>query len=588
MTKTPEKATATSPTWQPKDGLSALAGLSNPIMIADADMIIRFVNEAAFQMFRLIEADIRKDLPHFRADEVLDKTIDFFHKKPAFQHGLMDNLKRPHDGKFQIGGKSLAFRMTPQLGDAREITAYVVEWQDRTAIVEGKRQIEALIDGVGTMATLHDEGMIHTRVPLESLEDEYRDVAERVNVMVEGHINTKRVVIDCMQAFADGNFDHEVQQFSGDRGFINEAIENARGAFKDTISEIEEIARNLARGKLDRKVDTSRFKGAYRVIVDALLAAMKELNLTVTDLREQVEQVSSTITQINASAQALSMASQAQSSAVDEISATIEETDQMVKATTRQTEDMRAVVRTTSTYTSEGIGTVEDMVAAMDAIKTSSEAIAKIIKTIDDIAFQTNLLALNAAVEAARAGEHGRGFAVVAQEVRNLAGRSAKAAKETSELIETAAENVSRGVEASAASDSSFRKIHKEMESVTASVDVISDASQEQSKGVEQISASASDLSRTGLEVSSQAEELAAASTQIEASTRQMNEMISKFELAPVRRGSSAGSIDLSALPEELLSQLAAFMPDAAPAKMNGTAKKANGIDQDPRGYSTF
>ena len=590
MSRTPqENAKDSTPDWRPSDGLEAYDMLSTALVIADADFVIQYVNDAAARMFKNVEDDLRKDLPHFRTEEVLHKNIDYFHTDPAHQRALLENLRGPHDAKLHAGGKTIAFRTTPRIGAGGKATGYVVELKNVTTSTENKRQIEILMNEATEMAQDHENGTISSRIPTDELTGEYALVAERVNTMVDSHIEVKRKVVDCMQAFAEGDFDFHIEAFTGDRQFITDAVESARSAFQDTVAEITTIARDIAAGKLDREADTSVFKGAYRIVVTSLIAATGDLNRTLAEIREQVTQISSGITQINSSARSLSHASQTQSGAVDEISAAIEETEQTVRANNQQTAAMRTMVSSATEFANEGIGTVDDMVRAMDSIRSSSEAIAKIIKSIDEIAFQTNLLALNAAVEAARAGEHGRGFAVVAQEVRNLAGRSAKAAKETSDLIAEATRNVARGVDASSASEVAFKKIHTEIGTVKERVDMISDASEEQSKGVEQISCAASDLSKSGLEVSAQAEELAAASSQMESSTTMVREMIDRFHLAPLDKA-AAVPFDLQGITPEMREQLMALL-----AGQPGTAANASkppsargSVDNDPRGYSSF
>lgn len=580
--------------WAPEDGLSAFGILSNPIMIADSDLIIRYVNDAAMNMFRLIEGDICRDLPHFRADSVINKNIDFFHKNATFQRSLISDLKKPHDGRFKIGGKTLGFRLTPVYNHARELTSYVVEWQDLSSVLEGQEQVKNLINSVQEMALKHHEGYINTRVPLENLNGEYKEVAKSVNAMVGGHIGTKRKIIECLQAFANGDFDFEMEKLSGDREFINNAIENARAAFKQTGDEIEEIASSIANGDFDREIDPSKFQGGYQKIVSALKSGIITLNESMLSIKIQVEQISSAISQVNGSASALSESSQSQATAVNEISATIEQTDQMVRSTADETRAMRTTVQKTVDYTKTGLNKIEELIVAMQSINSSSQAIANIMKSIDEIAFQTNLLALNAAVEAARAGQHGRGFAVVAQEVRNLAGRSAKAARETSDLIAIARKDVDRGVEATKSSEEAFLLIKDEIVSIEGVVGNISMATEEQSRGIQQINLAVNSLSKTGMEISTHAEELASASTEMDASTMNVRHTIDTFKLNNLNRKPVLQSGELDLLPENIKSQILAFLSgnlaslDVKKSSMKAEASNTNTVDFDKRGYSGF
>ena len=200
-------------------------------MVAGRDHVIRFVNEAAYRMFEAIEADIRRDLPNFRARDVVGKSVDVFHKNPSYQHRILDGMTAPHNGKFTVGGKHLAFRASPILGADGLAEWLYVEWQDRTDLNEGKSQVERLLSRITEMADQHEQGWINHTMSTDGFNDQMKSVADRVNHMVGVHIDTKKKIIACVSQFAEGNFEAELEEFPNDRAYVNRAVEAIRANF---------------------------------------------------------------------------------------------------------------------------------------------------------------------------------------------------------------------------------------------------------------------------------------------------------------------------------------------------------------------
>lgn len=521
----------TAAKWQTMSATDAFSKLSSPIMIADSDLTIRYVNEAAYEMFEAIEADIRTDLPHFKAREIVGRSIDTFHKNPAHQRKLIAGMQRRHDSSFVVGGKTLNFKANPQWNDDGQLEALLVEWQDMTLAFEGKRQIEQLINEIGDMADAHNAGHINTRLDADQYNEKLADLADRVNGMVADHIATKRRIIACAGEYAAGNFDAQIDRYTGDRAFITEAMDGVRDNFRHVTAEIKDLSQAIVEGRLDREVHPEAFHGEFRDIVEAFGQAYSCLSDTLATVSQQIDQVAVTVGQISSSAQALADTSQTTSNAVSSVSSAALETNQQVMANADSAENARRLVVNSSRTARDGASGLVKMVEAMDSIRASSTDIARIIRVIDEIAFQTNLLALNAAVEAARAGTHGRGFAVVAQEVRNLAGRSAKAARETSDLIEASTSCVEEGVRIAGQTRDSFTAITSDIGQAETLMTAIAAASQEQAKGVSHISQSMGHVAEAAYSTSSQADQLAASSTQMQAATEMMRDALKRFRL---------------------------------------------------------
>jgi len=250
------------------------------------------------------------------------------------------------------------------------------------------------------------------------------------------------------------------------------------------------------------------------------------LRQNVHALQNGSEQVNAAAAQISATSQSLAEGSSQQAASIEESSASLEQLTSMTKRNAENAQHSNDLARATRAAADQGAADIQTMSAAMSDIKNSSDDIAKIIRTIDEIAFQTNILALNAAVEAARAGEAGMGFAVVADEVRNLAQRSAQAAKETATKIESAIANTARGVELSSKVAVSLNEIVAKARSMDELAAEVASASSEQTQGITQINAAVGQLDKITQANAAAAEESAAAAEQLNAQANTMKESV--------------------------------------------------------------
>ncbi len=268
----------------------------------------------------------------------------------------------------------------------------------------------------------------------------------------------------------------------------------------------------------------------------------KPVNMMVASLTEGAAQVASASNQLSAAGQQLSEGSAEQASSIEETSSTLQESASMLQQNNANTKQAAQLSDHTKEAAEKGNQEMQEMMKAITEIKKSSDQIGKIIRVIDDIAFQTNILALNAAVEAARAGEAGMGFAVVAEEVRNLAQRSAQAAKDTTSIIETNIELSGNGVSVAERVRDSLNEITTQAKKVSELMDEISAASQEQSQGIDQVNKALLQMETVTQQNASSAEESASASEELSAQAQNLREIVR--QLSELVNGKAAQELE--------------------------------------------
>ncbi len=303
---------------------------------------------------------------------------------------------------------------------------------------------------------------------------------------------------------------------------------------------VEEIVRPIRMAmeimsKVSTKDLSAKFEGEYQ---GDFLRFKENINTAVANLRDTIEHVKIASQQVYSGSDQVAKASQTLSQGATEQAASLEEISSSVKEIGAQSEhnagsasQAQSIGLATQQSAEEGAKLMKDLVEAMNQINQSSETISKIIRVIDEIAFQTNLLALNAAVEAARAGRHGKGFAVVAEEVRNLAERSAKAAKETTEMIEDSSRKVSAGSQIAESTSESLGQILKGVTQVSTLVSEISRSSNEQAESVLQVSKALGQIDQVTQGNAASAEESAAASRELAGQSQSLLDQVNVFRI---------------------------------------------------------
>ncbi len=294
------------------------------------------------------------------------------------------------------------------------------------------------------------------------------------------------------------------------------------------LTHLEQRAEEIAGGDLSQPVQVLNGDEIGRLAA-AIERMRQNLQQSMSEIHMAADQVAAGARNVSDASVSLSQGAAEQASSVEELSSSISEISSQTASNAENAEQAHTLTEQARQQAKVGDDDMKEMLQAMDAINVSSTNISKIIKVIDEIAFQTNILALNAAVEAARAGQHGKGFAVVAEEVRNLAARSAKAARETTDMIEDSIAKVGSGRTIAQKTAEALQAIMQHVEEVTDIVGSIAKASNEQKLALAQIDQGVTQVSQVVQANSATSEEAASASEQLSAQAERLKETAGRF-----------------------------------------------------------
>jgi len=457
----------------------ALDNVSTGVMIADNARNIIYVNKAVEATLRGAQDDIRKQLPSFDANRLLGSNIDAFHKNPAHQAKMLAEFTQTYTAHLRVGGRHMTVSANPVIDPSGQRLGAVAEWRDNTPEVNAQAELKNLLDAAV-------QGDFSKRIAEEDKEGFFRDMAQGMNQLMDTVVQALNDLARVLNAVAH-----------------NDLTERIDANYSGTLEQLK----NDANGTVD------------------------QLRAVVGQIKEATEAIDTAAKEIAAGNADLSARTEEQASSLEETASSTEQINSTVKNNAENARVAAELAKNSNSSAEKGGLMVGRVVETMSGIQTSSQKIGDIIGVINSIAFQTNILALNAAVEAARAGEQGRGFAVVATEVRNLAQRSADAAREIKTLIDESVGKVEGGV----------RLVHETGETITEVVDAfkqlatlvggIAEASLEQAEGIEQVSNAVSQMDEVTQQNAALVEQAAAAAESLEEQARSLTQAVAKFRL---------------------------------------------------------
>ena len=467
---------------------SAVDGATSNFMLCDNDLNIVYANPAVMAMFRNRATEIRQRFPGFDPDHLVGQNIDQFHKDPAHQRALLRDANRlPTRSEMEIVGVELEVNATMITDAEGEYMGNMVEWKDITEMKDAERQIRDLVVGAA-------EGQFSNRIDTSNYDGFFKQLGELLN--------------DLMTVSEEG------------------------------LTDVGRVIQHLAEGDLTQTLDKD-YEGLFGQLKDDVNTTVVKLRNMIGQIREGAMSISSSASEISQGNTDLSQRTEEQASSLEETASSMEQMTSAVKSSADNARQANQLSASAREEAEKGGDVVRQAVAAMAEINTSSGKISEIIGVIDEIAFQTNLLALNAAVEAARAGEQGRGFAVVAAEVRNLAQRSAQAAKEIKTLIKDSVGKVEDGTKLVDDSGATLSEIVTAVKKVSDIIAEIAAAAQEQSTGIEEVNKAVTQLDEVTQQNAALVEEAAAASKSMDDQSTSLQELVSIFSIG---EGEDAGA----------------------------------------------
>ncbi len=457
----------------------ALDNVSVPVTVSNDQNILIYMNARARELFNQLGQNLRQSRPGFSADQLIGTSLADFLPDERLKTAYQTQLTATRRSQLDAWGQQLNLVTSPVYNEDGAYQGRVTQWLNVTE----ERLVEQEIERIIAAAKIGD---LTQRIGMEGKHGFYRSLAENINALID----------------------------TIERGFEDIAAAMA----------------HMAKGDLTKPI-TNEYQGTFGKVKQDVNTTMANLEEIITKLRQAGDVINDAARDISQGNTDLSARTEQQATALEQTAASMEEITGTVKNNADNAREADQLASNARQTAETGGDVVKRAVEAMADITASSNKIAEIISVIDEIAFQTNLLALNASVEAAHAGEQGKGFAVVATEVRDLAGRSAEAAKQIKELISDSARKVEAGTALVNESGETLESIVDEVKRVVQIISEIAAAGQEQAIGIELVNQSMNKLDQVTQQNTALAQKTSQASSALGQKVQEMDRLVSFFTI---------------------------------------------------------
>ncbi|WP_428249168.1 methyl-accepting chemotaxis protein [Ferrovibrio sp.] len=455
-----------------------LNSLTNPVILADEQGRLVFLNNAAMRVFGEAAPAIRREIPGFDAAGLLGGPIDTLLRDPALQQHKLATLTGAMAGNLKLGGLSFELTAVPVFDATGKRLGAAVEWKDVTELLTVQGEVASLVDSA-------QHGDFSQRVNLDGKSGFMREIAGGVNGMVD--------------------------------------------TMARAVNDIDGVMDALAHGRLSQRM-TGQYDGQLKRLQENCNATIDKLNDITGKIGIAAGNVNNSAGEIATGTQDLAQRTESQAATLEQSAAAMQQVTETVRQTAEnaQAADHRAAAA--RDIAAKGGAVVNNAMKAMGEIENGAQRISEIMSLIDEIAFQTNLLALNASVEAARAGEAGKGFAVVAQEVRALAQRSAGASKDIKALIQNSNAQVKTGVDLVGQTGKALEEIVGAIKQASDLVAEIAAASGEQARAMQELNTAILNMDEMTQRNGALVEETSAATQNLAFQANELADLVGFFD----------------------------------------------------------